>query len=411
MSKVPNRWVVLVSSMGILMCTGAIYAFSVLAGPLSEANGWTMGEVMTAFAINAALGPIPMVLGGFLTDKGWSKWSIMVGVVLFGAGFALTGTATSLFQLYLYYGVLAGFGQGFAYSGCLSNTIRFFPDKKGLASGLITAGMGGAAIIAAPIANQLIQSRGVGTAFVWMGTAYILIGFMCSLFIKVAPKESMLSKAAVKKNTVLPLKNSSKNWKEMIQSTNFYLIILMFATGAFSGLMIASNAAAIGQSTFGLTAATAAFYVSLYSLSNTLGRVVWGTISDKLGQSTTITIIYSIIALMFVVLILFQTTLGFAIGIIGLGLCFGGVMGVFPSLVMDNFGPKYQGVNYGIVFIGYSTAAFVAPKVSAAISVSNNGDYTKAFYVAIVVVIVGLVLNTLYKRKTASVRIPQKLVD
>lgn len=411
MSKKPNRWIVLVSSMGILMCTGAIYAFSVLAGPLSEANGWTMGEVMTAFAINAALGPIPMVLGGFLTDKGWSKWSIMAGAVLFGAGFALTGTATSLFQLYLYYGVLAGFGQGFAYSGCLSNTIRFFPDKKGLASGLITAGMGGAAIIAAPIANQLIQSKGVGTAFVWMGITYILIGFTCSLFIKVAPKQITSSKTNVKQNQALQVKVVSKNWKEMLQSINFYLILLMFATGAFSGLMIASNAAAIGQSTFGLTAATAAFYVSLYSLSNTLGRVVWGTISDKLGQSTTITIIYSIIALMFVILILIQTTLGFAIGIIGLGLCFGGVMGVFPSLVMDNFGPKFQGVNYGIVFIGYSTAAFIAPKVSAAISINNNGDYTKAFYLAIAVVITGLVLNVFYKKKVTSVRIAKTIVD
>ncbi|WP_407389980.1 OFA family MFS transporter [Carnobacterium jeotgali] len=409
MSKEPNRWVVLISSMGILMCTGAIYAFSVLAGPLSEANSWTMGEVMTAFAINAALGPIPMVLGGFLTDKGWSKWSIMVGAVLFGAGFALTGTATSLFQLYLYYGVLAGFGQGFAYSGCLSNTIRFFPDKKGLASGLITAGMGGAAIIAAPIANLLIQNKGVGTAFVWMGTAYILIGFICSLFIQVAPKQALSNKENIKQIEALPVKVASKNWKEMLQSLNFYLILLMFATGAFSGLMIASNAAAIGQSTFGLTAATAAFYVSLYSLSNTLGRVIWGTVSDKLGQSTTITIIYSIIALMFVILILIQTTLGFAIGIIGLGLCFGGVMGVFPSLVMDNFGPKFQGVNYGIVFIGYSTAAFIAPKVSAAISLNNNGDYTKAFYLAIAVVVTGLALNILYKKKNFSVKIPQKI--
>lgn len=408
MSKEPNRWLVLINSMGILMCTGAIYAFSVLAGPLSEARGWTMGEVMTAFAINAALGPIPMVLGGFLTDKGWSKWSIMIGAVLFGAGFALTGTATSLFQLYLYYGILAGFGQGFAYSGCLSNTIRFFPDKKGLASGLITAGMGGAAIIAAPIANQLIQARGVGTTFVWMGTAYIIIGLVCSLFIKVAPKEGIASQSVAKQSTELPKQVVSKNWKEMLQSSSFYLILLMFATGAFSGLMIASNAAAIGQATFGLTAATAAFYVSLYSLSNTLGRVVWGTVSDKLGQSMTINIMYSVIALMFVVLIFVQSTLGFAIGIIGLGLCFGGVMGVFPSLVMDNFGPKYQGVNYGIVFIGYSTAAFVAPKVSAAIAVANNGDYTKAFYVAIAVVAAGLVLNLLYKKKASTVLAPQK---
>lgn len=407
MVREPNRWIVLISSMGILMCTGAIYAFSVLAGPLAEANGWTMGEVMTAFAINAALGPIPMVLGGFLTDKGWSKWSIMAGVILFGLGFALTGTATSLSQLYLYYGVLAGFGQGFAYSGCLSNTIRFFPDKKGLASGLITAGMGGAAIIAAPIANQLIQSRGIGTTFVWMGIAYIFVGFVCSLFIKVAPKDGVKIQSA-NQSTALPKQADNKTWREMLQTSNFYLILLMFATGAFSGLMIASNAATIGQSTFGLSAATAAFYVSLYSLSNTLGRVVWGTVSDKLGQSLTISIIYSIIALMFVILILIQTTMGFAIGIIGLGLCFGGVMGVFPSLVMDNFGPKYQGVNYGIVFIGYSTAAFVAPKVSAAMAEGNNGDYTKAFYLAILVVGAGLVLNIFYKKNTSKILVAQK---
>ena len=130
MKKEINRWAVLVSSMGILMCTGAVYAFSVLAGPLSAARGWTMAEVMVAFAINAALGPIPMILGGFLTDKGWSKWSTMAGAVLFGVGFALAGTATTLTELYVYYGLMAGFGQGFAYSGCLSNTIRFFPDKK-----------------------------------------------------------------------------------------------------------------------------------------------------------------------------------------------------------------------------------------------------------------------------------------
>jgi MFS transporter, OFA family, oxalate/formate antiporter len=404
MKKETNRWAVLVSSMGILMCTGAVYAFSVLAGPLSAARGWTMPEVMGAFAINAALGPIPMILGGFLTDKGWSKWSTMAGAVLFGVGFALTGTATSLTQLYVYYGLMAGFGQGFAYSGCLSNTIRFFPDKKGLASGLITAGMGGAAIIAAPIANQLIQSQGVSTTFVRMGIAYAIISFTCSLFIKVAPKDYMpknmnaAATAAAKKPVV------NKNWKEMLQDGKFYLIILMFAMGAFSGLMIASNASPIGQSMFGLTAAAAAVYVSVYSLSNTLGRVVWGAVSDKLGQSTTISIMYSVIILTFLVLIFVKSMIGFTLGIVGLGLCFGGVMGVFPSLVMDNFGPRYQGVNYGIVFIGYSTSAFVAPKVTAGISAANNGDFTKAFYVAIAVATCGLILDLVYKKKTTAAK-------
>ena len=357
---------------------------------------------MVAFAINAALGPIPMILGGFLTDKGWSKWSTMAGAVLFGVGFALAGTATTLTELYVYYGLMAGFGQGFAYSGCLSNTIRFFPDKKGLASGLITAGMGGAAIIAAPIANQLIQSIGVADTFVRMGIAYAIISFTCSLFIKVAPKDYMPKSmnAAATAAANKPVVN--KNWKEMLQDPKFYLIILMFAMGAFSGLMIASNASPIGQSMFGLSAAAAAVYVSVYSLSNTMGRVIWGAVSDKLGQPTTISIMYSVIILTFLILIFVKSMLGFTLGIVGLGLCFGGVMGVFPSLVMDNFGPRFQGVNYGIVFIGYSTSAFVAPKVTAGIAAANNGDFTNAFYVAIVVAAAGLILDLVYKKKTAT---------
>ena len=169
MKKETNRWVVLISSMGILLCTGIVYTFSVFAGPLAELRGWAVPDIMMAFAINSAVGPIPMIFGGYFTDRGWAKWIARIGVVLFGISFAFTGQATSIFQLYLIYGIFGGFAQNFAYSACLSNTIRFFPDKKGLASGLITGGMGGAAIIAAPIANTLIERYGVSQAFWRLG--------------------------------------------------------------------------------------------------------------------------------------------------------------------------------------------------------------------------------------------------
>lgn len=96
MNKPINRWVVLIASTTVLLCTGAIYAFSVFAGPLSALKGWSMGEIMMAFTINSAVGPIPMILGGFLTDKGWAKWSIMVGGLLFGLGFYLSGQVDNL---------------------------------------------------------------------------------------------------------------------------------------------------------------------------------------------------------------------------------------------------------------------------------------------------------------------------
>ena len=140
--KTVNRYQVLVASTAILLCTGAVYAFSVFAGPLSANKGWSMAEIMLAFTINSAISPIPMILGGYFTDKGWAKWSITIGGLLFGLGFFLTGVVNSPGMLYLVYGVIGGIGQGLAYSGCLSNTIKLFPDKRGLASGIITAGMG-----------------------------------------------------------------------------------------------------------------------------------------------------------------------------------------------------------------------------------------------------------------------------
>ncbi|MFC6181797.1 L-lactate MFS transporter [Lactiplantibacillus daowaiensis] len=390
-----NRWSVLTASTIILLCTGAVYAFSVFAGPLSASKGWSMATIMLAFTINSAISPIPMILGGYFTDKGWSKWSIAIGGLLFGLGFFLTGLATTPAMLYLTYGLIAGLGQGLAYSGCLSNTIKLFPDKKGLASGIITAGMGGAAIIAAPIGNYLVQSHDVLYAFRVLGIAYMLVVLVASFFIREAPANYQPAgwTPTATKNGGTPV---NKNWASMLRSPYFYLIFLMLFTGAFSGLMIAANASVIGQQMFKLTAATAAFYVSLYSLCNCAGRVVWGVVSDRFGRNNTLYIILGVIMLAFFILVSLHSQASFAIGIVILGLCFGGVMGVFPPLVMENFGPINQGTNYGIVFVGYSAAAFFAPKVAANMAAANSGDFTKAFYVAIVVALVGLMTNFVY---------------
>ncbi|OCG27759.1 MFS transporter [Gilliamella sp. wkB108] len=391
-----NRWAVLIASTSILLCTGAIYAFSVFAGPLSVTKSWNMSDVMMAFAINAAIGPIPMILGGFLTDKGLAKWSSVIGGLIFGLGFFLTGFVTSPLMLYVTYGLLSGFGQGLAYSGCLSNTIKFFPDKRGLASGIITAGMGGATIIAAPIGNYLIEHYDVLYSFKVLGGAYMVVVVIASLFIKVAPANYQpVGWVPSANQQAKPIVN--KNWQSMLKTPYFYLIFFMLGTGAFSGLMIASNASGIGQKMFGLTSAVAAFYVSLYSLSNCAGRVVWGTVSDKLGRNRTLDIIFTVIIFAFVSFLFIPSQIGFAIGIIALGLCFGGVMGVFPPIVMENYGPVNQGVNYGIIFVGYSTAAFFAPKLTADILANNGGSYTNAFYVAIAVAFIGLLLNMIYK--------------
>lgn len=395
MTKTTNRWYTIAASTAILLCTGAIYAFSIFAGPLSKQTGWTMPQIMLAFTLNSAIGPIPMILGGYLVDKGYVKWTISLGALLFSVGFCLSGFATSPTMLYLTYGLMAGLGQGFAYSGALSNTLRFFPDRRGLASGILTAGMGFAAVIASPIASHLIQAYDAKFAFRLLGLVYIIVVLIASFFIKAAPagyKPEGWNPPAQKKTVA-----SNINWIGMLKSPIFYTVISMFFVGSFSGLMIASQAATIGQSMFGLSAGTAALYVSLYSISNSSGRFIWGTISDRLGRSKTLTIIYSVVALALLVLALLPGQAAFAIGIIGLGICFGGVMGVFPSIVMENYGPINQGTNYGIVFTGYSLAAFFAPRLAVKMAMSNHGNYSYAFYAAIILALVGLALNLVYK--------------
>lgn len=392
-----NRWLILVASTIINLCVGAIYAFSVFAGPLSEHHGWTMGQVMMAFTINAAISPIPMILGGKILDKGGAKICVLLGGAMFGLGLFLTGLATTPTMLYLSYGVIGGFGCGIAYSGTLGNTVKLFPDKRGLASGIVTAGYGGATIIAAPIANYLIQSSGVTSAFKVIGLSYLVITVVAGLFVKAAPQ------GYVPQGWTPPAAAGGKPagvnlpWTKMLGTYKFYMIAAMFMIGALSGMMVTANASVIGQQMFGLTATIAAVYVSAYSLANCLGRVVWGAVSDKIGRTNALLGIYVVIAAMMLLIANSNSTIGFAISLIGIGLCFGGTMGVFPGIVGEKFGMKFYGVNYGITFIGYSAAAFFGPRIAVQVAGANNGDFTNAFYIAMAISLVGLVLAYLFK--------------
>jgi MFS transporter, OFA family, oxalate/formate antiporter len=391
-----NRWRVLTGSVLILLCTGAIYAFSIFAGPLSEAHGWSMPQVMNAFIINGAIAPIPMILGGFITDRGGARWSITIGALLFSLGFILTGVASTTVELYLFYGLIAGLGQGFAYSGCLNNTIKLFPDRRGFAAGVLTAGMGAGAVIAAPVGRALVDNIGVGATFVRMGIVYAVVVVTATLLIRPAPV-GFVPAGWTPPTGAPPVVNST--WSQMLRTPTFYLIFAMLTAGAFSGLMIASQLSPIAQTNmFAISTASAAVLVSVYAMCNALGRFAWGALSDRIGYTNAIAFIYAIVALSLVVLLAVHSTVGFVVGIVGLGLCFGGVMGVFPALTMKTYGPRFQGINYGIMFTGYSVAAYFGPKIGATLGGGAEGDYTKPFTIAIVVALVGLALTLALSR-------------
>ncbi|ULT56996.1 OFA family MFS transporter [Neobacillus drentensis] len=392
-----NRWSILIASTIINICVGAIYAFSIFAMPLTNVFHVTMPEIMLAFTINGAISPIPMILGGKLVDKGGARTAIFLGGAMFGLGFILSGLATAPWMLYITYGVITGIGQGIVYSATIGNSVKLFPDKRGLAAGIVTAGYGGGTIVIAPIANALITSNGVQSALITLGISFLVVILGGGLFVKACPAGFIpegwtppVVSGANKAGINIP-------WTEMIKKPIFYVIASLFLIGALSGMMVTSNASVIGQTMFGLTPATAALFVSLYSLSNCSGRVFWGAISDKIGRTKCLMVIYIVIAAMMLTIALSTSVAGFAVAIIGIGLCFGGTMGIFPSIVGEKFGMKYYGINYGVTFIGYSGAAFFGPRIANSVAAANGGQFTNAFYIALVISLIGFALTFIFK--------------
>lgn len=386
------RWVVLGASVAIVMCTGIIYAFSVFAGPLAEAHGWTTAQVMMAFAISGGLSPIPMVLGGIALDRGWARPLVLTGAALFAVGFALTGTATSLVGLYLSYGVLTAFGVGFCYATAVSNTVRFFPDRRGLAAGLVTGGVGLATVIGAPVARAVIDAVGVSAAFVRMGVVYGVVAVSAAALIRAAPRTTGAGAGSA----------DGVAWRTMIRTGRFWLLFAVFATTLFAPVMLLSQLSGIGQSAwFGQSAASAALFVAAFALLKALGGPGWGALADRVGGPAAIASMAVVSLLSVVVLLTVHSPIGLAIGVLGLGSTLGGLLGVVPALTMTTFGPRFQGVNYAIMFVAYAAAAFVGPRVAA--GRADDGEYGAAFVVALVVSAVAVALGMLLRRARGGI--------
>ncbi|TEB14785.1 putative MFS-type transporter YhjX [Pelotomaculum sp. FP] len=399
-----KRWLILIASVVINLCIGSGYAWSVFAKPVIAALGCTAAAAALAFTISNGVGPITMITGGRIQDKIGPKWVIFFGAFMFGGGVLLAGFSTSVSWLYMSYGVIMGLGMGIIYSCTVANTVKFFPDKRGLVAGLATAGYGCGSIIVPPIANSMIASMGILNTFKTLGIAYIVIIAVFSFFIQKAPDnykpEGWNPPAPTATSTVSGV---DKNWNQMLSDPMFYVLFVMLTAGAFSGLMIISQASPIIQEVTKVTPAAAAVGVSLLAMANTFGRIFWGAVSDKIGRYPALIIMYIIAGAATLSLSSIASYGTFVAAIMFVGFCFGGTMGIFPALTADMFGPKNNGVNYGIMFCGFALAGYLGPILAASIKASN-GNYTMAFMIAASMSIIGVVLTLIVQNKNKKDR-------
>ena len=397
-----NRWYILLAACLINLCLGSIYAWSVFAAPMAAHLGLNTGDLAIVFIIANGVGPITMIFGGKITERIGAAKVIVIGGLMFSLGIALSGFAGSLGALVVWYSLVSGLGLGMAYGCTITNTLKFFPDKRGLVGGVLTAVYGLSSVVVPPVANALIGSFGVLTAFRVVGIAFLVVICGASLLTRQAPPDYRPAGWTPSVAQASTLK-ANKDWRGMLRDPVFYTMLALLMCGAFYGLMIISQASPIAQDLIGVTPGTAAVCVSVLALFNMAGRIVAGYVSDHFGRVNTLTVMLLVSIVGFVLLLnsgpgqlgLFMAALAI------IGVSFGSFMGIFPGFTADQFGARHNGINFGIMFIGFALSGLLSPTVLNHLY-RSRGSYQAAFFVCIGLAALGLALTQLYRRQTRA---------
>jgi MFS family permease len=406
MTLTQKRWIILGSSCFINLCIGSIYSWSIFASPMaahiSAVTGAAVSSLAIVFTVANSVAPITMISGGGINDKLGPKWVIRGGAILFGSGMVISGFAQSKEMLIAAYGLGVGLGNGMIYGCNVSNSVKFFPDRRGFAGGITTAFFGISSIIMPPIASTLIHHMGVTTTFKVLGCAMTVIILCASFFVKECPRDFKPDGWSPAVKDTAEISSVEKNWKGIIRDPLFYIMLLLLLCGAFSGLMIISQASPIAQRMVGMSVSAATAAVSILALFNTMGRIAAGFFSDKFGSIKTITAVF-IVSIVGLLLLYFSsqgTHIRFYAALICIGISFGSIMGVFPGLTAEQFGSKNNSVNYGIMFIGFAASGYFGPTAMSAIYAKTE-SYQPAFLVATGLALIGIVFTArFYKMKS-----------
>lgn len=400
-----RRWLVLFASCAANLALGAFFAWSVFAGPMAEklnalqGTNYSAADLAIIFSLANGLGVISMVIGGAAEKKIGARWVIFIGAFLFGVGLMISGLARSFGMLMLGFSFIGGMANAFAYVCTVANSVKFFPDKKGLAGGISTASFGISAIIIPPIADAVNRSMGVSWSFILFGIVIIFISAISCIMIISCPEDFVpVGWTAPESGPVCTAEDVAP--LELVQKPMFYLLAGLFFTGCALGLMMISETASIARTMIGMSSAAAALAVSILSLFNTFGRVLAGWMSDRLGRINTLMLELFLAAIGLVLMYVSGGGMNaglFCVGVCLVGLCYGAFIGVYPGFCSDQFGIKYSTINYALVFVGNALAGFAGQILMQRIY-SSHGSYRPAFLFAQGFVILGLALCFVYKK-------------
>ena len=364
MTKARNRYGVAFAGVVLHLMIGGVYAWSVFTKPIAQQTGWREASVSFAFSLAIFCLGMSAAFMGRLVEKFGPTVTGTISAIFYGSGIMLTGVAIhthQLWLLYLAYGVIGGLGLGSGYVTPVSTIIRWFPDKRGLATGLAIMGFGFAALLTGPIAQQLMSNVGLSATFYILGAFYLVVMLIASQFIK-KPRPNELPAAIAQKASRVSLTNGQQlTANEAVKTRTFAFLWLMFFINITTGIGLVSAASPMAQEMTKMSAATAAVMVGILGLFNGFGRLIWATLSDWIGRPLTYSLIFIVDIIMLIILIVCQVPAIFAIALCLLLSCYGAGFSVIPAYLGDVFGTKELGAIHGYVLTAWAVAGMVGP--------------------------------------------------
>ena len=395
--RVSNRWAIAAAGIVMQLSLGAVYAWSVFRIPLTKTFGWSISQVTLTFTITIFTLGVTAFFGGLWMAKRGPRRVAMVAGVLYGVGVMLASlSANRLEVLYITYGVIAGTGTGLGYIVPVATLLKWFPDKRGLATGMAVTGFGGGALITAPVATILIQSTSVLTTFLILGFVYLIAVVAAGSVMRNPPDGWKPSGWAPTKAQTAQRAPKDYELKEAIKAWQWYGLWALLFLNVTAGIAVLSQAAPMAQEITGVTALVAAGLVGIFAIANGLGRLVWAWLSDLVGRKWVFLIMYLLQAVLFFSLTLTNSFVVFtALGFVIL-LCYGGGFGTMPAFTADYFGSKRVGPIYGLMLTAWGAASVLGPLLIAYIR-ETTGTYTNALYIIGGILLAGAVIPVIVR--------------
>jgi MFS transporter, OFA family, oxalate/formate antiporter len=410
-----NRWSIAIAGVLLQVALGAVYAWSVFRAPLTKQFGWSISEVTLTFTISIFVLGIAAFFGGLWLNRVGPRVVALTGGFLYGLGVFLASFSDhKLWWLYLSYGVIGGIGLGFSYIVPVAVLVKWFPDRRGLITGIAVGGFGAGALVTAPVATRLIQSVGVLQTFAYLGIAFLVVTVAAGYFMQNPP--AGWKPEGWRPTSSQASQRSSRDYTlgEALSTWQWWALWLLLFLNTSAGISVISQESPLFQELARVSAVAAAGMVGVASIGNAFGRVFWAWASDSITRRAT-----------FVVMFLGQTLLFWALpkinsaGVLTIVafivlMCYGGGFGTMPAFAADYFGTKNVGAIYGLMLTAWGSASAFGPLLIAYLR-QASGSYGEGLHVIAGVMAVSVLLPLIVSpprrvneagRSTQSQRLP-----